>query len=666
MYAALPRLRLSLVLLSLAWSGCSCDDDIINPNPPETMCKLDTECPGTQTYRDGQCKESRCLSDGDCCPGQKCNVAAGFCADQVVACTRDQECRVPGQRCIPFRGATYCGYPNAANTAGPEGTQSCSSNAQCGDGRSCFNQRCVLYAPCGGGCVEGGVCDIDSNTCYRVERRPSADAGVAPAGDCAQSCGAGQMLVLKDPDTMSGPVCCLVECECKTLPPVLPGQLGFYADLTTTSDEVLVSAYDQAYGDLVVAHFDAQGRRTGVRYLDGVPTSGDIVGDPNGPRGGRIDLGTDVGTHTSIDRDTSGSVHVSYRDEASGALKYARREGGSWSTSAVDEAGDTGLYTSIAVGADGLPRIAYLMAEGTDGADPTPRTALKLATARSPNPSGPGDWTVEIVDQRIKPEPTCGGGCGRDAACVEAAGGPVCQNTTIGCSDCTASDRACVDRAGTPTCVDRVPIVIFDDLVEATGLFASLALAADGSPHVAFYDRVDRVLKYATRGASGFDVRVLDGGDPADPIDAGQHASLAIAPNGRVGIAYLDATNDRLMYFDLQSNTKEIVDTGLTPPNIRVVGADAALVFDAAGNPAVAYQDATNLDLLYARRLGTTWSTEVLRGAAPNATTRGLASGFYTAQALRGNTAFVTTLDITFNPEGELVLNLVVVPKNLE
>lgn len=666
MSLSFSKLRSSLVLLSLAGSGCSCDDDIINPNPTERMCLLDTMCPGTQTYRDGECKESRCLADSDCCPGQKCNVAAGFCADQVVACTRDQECQVPGQRCIPFRGATYCGYPNATNTPGPEGTQACAANRDCGDGRSCFNQRCVLYAPCEGGCASGEVCDIDSNTCYRAERKAAADAGVAPTMDCAQTCGSGQMLVLKDPDTMSGPVCCFIECECLTLPPVLPGQLGFYADITTTTDEVLVSAYDQAYGDLVVARFDAQGRRESVQYLDGLPASGDIVGDPNGPRGGRIELGPDVGTHTSIDRDTSGNVHVAYRDEAMGTLKYAQRQGGSWATSSVDEAGDTGLYTSIAVGADGLPRIAYLMALGTDGADPTPRTALKLATARSPNPSGPADWTVEVVDQRIKPEPICGGGCDRNSACVEETNGPSCVATTIGCSDCTDSDKACIDRSGTPTCVDKVPVVVFDDLVEATGLFASLALANDGAPHLAFYDRVDRVLKYATRGSNGFDVRVLDGADPMDPIDAGQHASIAIAPNGTVGIAYLDTTNDRLYYLDLTSNTKELVDSGLTPPNIRVVGADASLIFDGAGQPALAYQDGTNLDLLYARRLGNTWSTEVLRGAVPTGAERGLASGFYTAQALRGNTAFVTTLDITFNPEGELVLNLVVVPKNLE
>jgi hypothetical protein len=524
----------------------------------------------------------------------------------------------------------------------------------------------VLYAPCEGGCAAGQVCDIDSNTCYRAERAATGDAGVAPATDCTQTCAAGEMLVLTDPDTMSGPVCCFLRCECKTLPPVLPGQLGFYADITNTSDEVLVSAYDQVYGDLVIARFDAQGRRVGVNYVDGVPTSGDIVGDPNGPRGGRIDLGTNVGTHTSIDRETSGSVHVAYRDETGGTLKYARRTGGTWSQSSVDESGNTGLYTSLAVGADGLPRIAYLMAEGTIGADLTPMTALKLATARVPNPGSAADWSIEVVDQRIKPEPICGGGCGQNAACVDGTNGPACEPTVLGCQDCTANDVACVDRAGTPTCEDKVPIVIFDDLVEATGLFASLALAIDGTPHIAFYDRVDRVLKYATRSATGFTVRVLDGDDPVTPTDSGQHASIAISASGNIAIAYLDVTNDRLYYYDLGTNTKELIDSGLTPPNIRVVGADASLVFDGAGRPAIAYQDGTNLDLLYARRLGTTWSTEVLRGAAPAGAAMGLASGFYTAQSLRGNTAFVTTLDITFNPEGELLLNLVVVPKSLD
>ena len=661
-----PWLPASLFLFALPFAACSCDEDILTKPPEDPKCELDSVCPGNQVYRDGQCKEGRCQADSDCCPGQKCNIAAGFCADQLVSCSRDRECQVPGQRCIDFRGGTFCGYPNATNMTGPEGTQSCDSNADCAEGRSCFNQRCVLYAPCGGGCPAGQVCDIDSNTCYQAERKANLDAGVAPATDCTETCGAGQMLVLKDPDTMSGPVCCFLRCECKTLPPVLPGQLGFYADITSAGNEVLVSAYDQVYGDLVVARFDAQGRRVGADYIDGLPAAGDIVGDPAGPRGGRIELGPNVGTHTSIDRDTSDVLHVSYRDEVGGTLKYARRAAGTWSTSTVDESGNTGLYTSIAVGADGLSRIAYLMAEGTIGADPTPMTALKLATARVPSPSSAADWSIEVVDQRIKPEPICGGGCGQNAACVDGTNGPACEPTVLGCQDCAANDVACVDRAGVPTCEDKVPIVIFDDLVEATGLFASLAIASDGSPHIAFYDRIDRVLKYAVRGGSGFTVSVLDGDDPTAPTDSGQHASIAIAPNGGIAIAYLDVTNDRLYFYDLATNTKELIDSGLTPPNVRVVGADASLLFDAAGRPAIAYQDGTNLDLLYARRLGTTWSTEVLRGSAPVGVERGLASGFYTAQTLRGNTAFVATLDITFDPEGELLLNLVVVPKSLD
>lgn len=650
------NLLLGALLAALTVGACNCDEQTLIPIVAGT-CEPDFACPTGYEYRRGLCVVARCQIDSECCPGQKCIAGAGFCGDQWVACTDDSQCgEVPGQTCIDFRDGKYCGYPNKGNARTSVGTQTCFTNADCDDGRSCFGKRCVIYAPCNGGCPSGQVCDVDSNTCTEV-------------ADCTDQCSEGQMLVVSDPDTMSGPLCCLVKCGCETLPPVLAGQYGWYASLAANNDQVAVSAYDPVYGDLVVARYDATGNQTRVDYVDGFPTTGPIVANPSGPRGGRSEPGPNVGEHTSVAIDGTGAIHVAYYDRTDGRLRYARSTATGWETSIVDENGDVGLYTSIAIGPNG-PAIAYLMAEGLVSPDPVNRTGLKLAQARTPTPSSPSDWDVVVVDSRPKPEPICGGGCSAGNACVDlgAGAGPVCTPEASACTETCASDEVCVMDTAGPTCSAKISVVPLDDLLPATGLFADLAFTSTGTPVIAYYDRIVGDLRLAKGdGAGGFILRTLDGNDPVSPTDVGQHVSLAIGPNDQIAVAYFDATKDDLVYLDVSTNTKEIVDNGVTPPNLRLVGADASLIFDANGDPAIAYQDPTEIDLLYARRTGSPamWWSEVLRGQPAGGATTGLASGFYASQARRGDQAFISNVDVTFDTESNLLLELMVVVKPL-
>src|SRR5206468_1561053 len=101
-------------------------------------------------------------------------------------------------------------------------------------------------------------------------------------------------------------------------------------------------------------------------------------------------------------------------------LKYANNSGGLWKTSIVDADGNVGLYTSIAIGPDGNPHIAYMLAEGTVPPDPMKRTALKYASAHALYPTAPSDWSVQIVDSKLLPIPPCNGGCAMGTeACVD-------------------------------------------------------------------------------------------------------------------------------------------------------------------------------------------------------------------------------------------------------
>ena len=68
---------------------------------------------------------------------------------------------------------------------------------------------------------------------------------------------------------------------------------------------------------------------------------------------------TVTGAHSDIALDGSGNPHISYVDSTNGLLRYAHHDGENWALSTVDPSGNVLGYTSIALDADGNPRIAY-------------------------------------------------------------------------------------------------------------------------------------------------------------------------------------------------------------------------------------------------------------------------------------------------------------------
>jgi peptide/nickel transport system permease protein len=140
------------------------------------------------------------------------------------------------------------------------------------------------------------------------------------------------------------------------------------------------------------------------------------------------------------------------------------------------------------------------------------------------------------------------------------------------------------------------------------GRFTSLALDSAGGAHVAYYDATSRGLKYAHRdgfGAWTNESFVMQ--------DVGTYASLAVDPLTQLpAIAYFDARNGSLGFVEqLVNGTWEPPVTVDDPAN-AVVGVETSLAFDPAGDPAIAYQDVTNLDLKFANRTGS-WRSTTLR-----------------------------------------------------
>jgi hypothetical protein len=130
--------------------------------------------------------------------------------------------------------------------------------------------------------------------------------------------------------------------------------------------------------------------------------------------------------------------------------------------------------------------------------------------------------------------------------------------------------------------------------------------------HAAWYDAANTRLLYATRDQTGkwSNAYVVD-----DDGDVGSNLSIAVDPRGQVGIAYFDAINTQVKYAALQGDPEagwavEIVDSP------KHVGLSPSLDYDLQGNAYISYYRRTSGDLKLATRDRATggWVLETLDG----------------------------------------------------
>lgn len=350
---------------------------------------------------------------------------------------------------------------------------------------------------------------------------------------------------------------------------VHPGPTGRYASISTDGDRVLLAAYEQTYGDLVVAEITGEGEPD-FAVIAGAP-DGPVVLDPEGYRGGVNLPGDDVGAWTASAMSGSSAL-IAYQNIDAGSLMVAVESAG-WASHEIDRVvgGHAGIYASMAVDAAGRPAIAYMVQipidpapDAPDDEPPMMTVELRLASAGSASPSSAADWTIETLD----------------AAVVEAAPG-------------------------------------FHDIPTGVGLFSSVGFLSDGAAVVSYYDQIEGDLRLATRDAtSGEWQTVVIAGSAGD---RGQWASMAIADDDAVWLAYQDANADQLLARSWAGGERgpiEVVDDGRRDDDRpHSVGPSARILFDDGGALCVVYQDSTASDLRWARRDNDTWSGgELLAG----------------------------------------------------
>ncbi len=417
-------------------------------------------------------------------------------------------------------------------------------------------------------------------------------------------------------------------------------EVGRYSDTVASGGILHVSAYDDSLGDLAYAEID-EARLTDPiqwQWVDGVPTDSP-PSTPGGYRNGITDAGDDIGLYTSLALASDGTARIAYFDNTNGQLKYAAADGQrNFTTSVVDKlpAGRAGLYASLALDGAGVPSIAYAATGIPDGMGGFVGR-LRLATARSASPQGPGDWTIVDLDSTAIP---CAGLCAKGQACIQLdpmdpLKKSVCKTVDMNpCPMMCGMGEACIGGA----CVAYLAPAKAPDLIEGTGLFAQLR-RGKAARVIAYYDHEqgDLDLQVESSQPGKFTKALVDGNDPS--TDVGEFASAAVGPDDTVYVAYVDAIGDRLLFKTVKGNTAEatpeVIDDGMRMDGPHPVGGGAAVWTDGQ-TVRVVYQDQQTSDLWQAVKAGNgAWSKMSARAGSAG-------YGFYPHVVSDGGKLFLT------------------------
>jgi len=310
-----------------------------------------------------------------------------------------------------------------------------------------------------------------------------------------------------------------------------------------------------------------------------------------------------------------GSLHLAYYDWYGAYLCYATNQSGEWAYEIVDEDGDVGHYSAVAVDTDGRVHIAYNLEVSRDSI--AARYAVQTAKG----------WDVQTVE-------TASDVGAFPAIAVDGSGvvyvtyndlnnGEIHLSRNTGASwevsvltDSRPSGRAsglAIDSENQLHVVYRaentskgiqlnylsgdwgsLTTEVVDD---SSSIGDSVALTVDDNdqPHIAYYNSGTAGTMYATLEDKAWAVEELGEGYPV--YIKARSANQVVISLGNIGV-----------YAKLAEWSREYIDRGYA------VG-DNALAVDDTGTLHVAFLDVTSQSLMYASNFGGTWNVETLLSA---------------------------------------------------
>ena len=235
------------------------------------------------------------------------------------------------------------------------------------------------------------------------------------------------------------------------------------------------------------------------------------------------------------------------------------------STTLDDTANRTGLYTSIAIGVDGLPVISH-----------QDDTAGTLRVTHCDNRTCSAATTTAVDD----PVMTVGA---HGSMAIGSDGLPIISHYDAG------GQALRVTHCSTVTCTAATSVTV-DNGVNDVGRFTSIAIGTDGLPIVSYLDDTAGTLRVTHCGsvtcASGNISTTVD--DPVQTV--GGYTSLAIGSDGLAVISHSDFGTNTLRVTHC-SNIACTAATSTTADAAAFVGTTTSLVIGSDGLPLIGHRD---------------------------------------------------------------------------
>ena len=290
-----------------------------------------------------------------------------------------------------------------------------------------------------------------------------------------------------------------------------------------------------------------------------------------------IDSAGQVGLFSSIAIGANGSPIISYREGTNDDLKVAACDNPTCTASTnttIDSAGRVGYYTSIAIGANGNPVISYWDTTNLD---------LKVAACNNPTCTG----TTEN-DRSTKSTIDSAGQVGYYTSIAIGING----NPVISYHDGTSLDLK-VAACNNPTCTTSTNTTI--DSAGDVGYYTSIAIGINGNPIISYLDLDNFDLEVAACNNPTCTASTNTTIDSAG--DVGYYTSIAIGTHGNPIISYSDQTNGDLGIAACNNPTCTTSTNTTIDSAFEFDGFYTSIAIGANGNPIISYGDITNGDL---------------------------------------------------------------------
>ena len=315
----------------------------------------------------------------------------------------------------------------------------------------------------------------------------------------------------------------------------------------------------------------------------------------------------------SLELDNNGLPHIGYQDLENFDLKYAVWQGNSWTTTTIDSKDYAGYSPTLDLDTNNQPHISYTSREPitSTSADLTTKEHLKYAVKEG------NTWSVTKVDNSLscsslkldsndQPHISYCNSCLKYVVWNDSSWIISAADSTDGVGEYSSLALDSKDRPH--ICYfDGTNIVYFNinpinhtaeidytkgilkyaTLTETgweimtvdqvgIGMDINLVLDSHDQPHVSYSDKTTHNFRYAVLENGSWNIT------PIDSASEVTSSSLALDSNDRPHIAYSDITNDTLKYARFTGTNWEImtVDSGF---------ADSSLVLDQNDRPHIAY-----------------------------------------------------------------------------